>query len=338
VKSTPSDRTTVLNSQVAPTCIDLFAGAGGLSLGLHRTGWNVLAAIDADPKAVAVYRANIPDTRHVLCEDLTIYPPASLAALIGTDRVDLIAGGPPCQGFSQVRQRDGANSGSRLVADPRRSLYVRFFEYVSYFRPKTFVMENVVGIRSAAGGHYFQKVQASAREFGYRVSAVLAEAWKFGVPQKRRRQLIVGIREDVPGYFTNDLLTSTVSVKEVMLGHVIGDLPVLEAGEGNDPVEYDLKRRERALKNESAATYLNRVLEVQKTEWLTAHVARPHNDRDLKDFQKLREGEHAKQATDRGEELEFPYDRGSFHDRYTRQHRRRLCSTNEFFARLILKL
>ena len=93
------------------TCIDLFAGCGGFSLGLHRAGLKILAAIDFDPKAVEVYQANFPDHPHVLCEDLTKFAPADLAKLIGTNQVDVIAGGPPCQGFSQVRQRDGANNG-----------------------------------------------------------------------------------------------------------------------------------------------------------------------------------------------------------------------------------
>ncbi len=91
------------------TCIDLFAGCGGFSLGLHRAGLQIVAAIDFEPKAIEVYRANFPDTPHILCEDLTQFTPTQLGQLIGTNRVDVIAGGPPCQGFSQVRQRDGAS-------------------------------------------------------------------------------------------------------------------------------------------------------------------------------------------------------------------------------------
>ena len=124
------------------TCIDLFAGCGGFSLGLHRAGFNILAAIDFEPKAVEVYQANFTGTR-VLCRDLTQFAPQELAQQIGTNRVDVIAGGPPCQGFSQVRQRDGANNGSRMIHDPRRTLYQQYFEYVDYFKPKLFVMENV---------------------------------------------------------------------------------------------------------------------------------------------------------------------------------------------------
>lgn len=112
------------------TCLDLFCGCGGFSLGLHRAGLQILAAIDFDPKAIEVYQANFPKTPHILCEDLTQFAPAELAALLGTSRVDVIAGGgPPCQGFSQVRQRDGANDGNpppsdaRLIADGIRESY-----------------------------------------------------------------------------------------------------------------------------------------------------------------------------------------------------------------------
>ena len=162
------------------TCIDLFAGCGGFSLGLDRAGLKILAAIDFDPKAVEVYRANFPDHPHVLCEDLTKFAPVDLAELLGTNRVDVIAGGPPCQGFSQVRQRDGANNGKRLIDDPRRTLYQQYFEYVRFFQPKLFVMENVLGIRSADGGRHFRDVKVNARKLGYRVHGEIVEASTFG--------------------------------------------------------------------------------------------------------------------------------------------------------------
>ena len=309
------------------TCIDLFAGCGGFSLGLDRAGLKILAAIDFDPKAVEVYRANFPDHPHVLCEDLTKFAPVDLAKLIGTNRVDVIAGGPPCQGFSQVRQRDGANNGKRLIDDPRRTLYQQYFEYVRFFEPKLFVMENVLGIRSAAGGKYFTAVKDTARACGYRVSGIIIEAWKFGVPQKRRRQLIVGTRADIPQYFRETMIVSTLARDDIKLGDAIGDLPSLEAGGGTDPCEYDLSLRKKHLKSPAAAVYLRDVLEIDKSQQLTAHAARPHSQRDLRDFKKLNEGETAKQALDRGAKLEFPYDRDSFPDRYTRQSRTGLCST-----------
>jgi DNA (cytosine-5)-methyltransferase 1 len=92
----------------------------------------------------------------VLQKDFIRFHPRELAALIPQvrDQVDVIVGGPPCQGFSTVRQREGANRRRRMVQDERRYLYQEFLRYVEFFRPKVFVLENGLGIRSAEGGKY----------------------------------------------------------------------------------------------------------------------------------------------------------------------------------------
>src|ERR1700732_5229038 len=103
--------------------LDLFCGCGGFSLGIERAGLTCVAAIDIDSQAVDVFRTNLPDVKHVLCRDLTTFKPEDLLDLIGKQKIDMIVGGPPCQGFSRVRKVDGANHGKRLVEDPRRLLY-----------------------------------------------------------------------------------------------------------------------------------------------------------------------------------------------------------------------
>jgi DNA (cytosine-5)-methyltransferase 1 len=326
-------------AEVAPpqslTFIDLFSGCGGFSLGLTRAGLRCVAAIDFNPEAVEVFRVNFPDVPHVLEKDLSAYSPSKLAALIGSDRVDVIVGGPPCQGFSTVRQVDAANHGSRVKRDKRRYLFRSFLDYVDHFQPRVFVMENVLGIQSAAKGAFFTMVQAEARRLKYRVHPQVEEAWKLGVPQKRRRQLIIGVREDIAGFFASGLDAAKRAFAETStpytptLWDAIGDLPALTAGAGEDPKDYDLTRRERFLAQRGIAArhYLEQVLEISKAAQLTAHKARPHNDQDLRDFTRLREGEHSGQAEARGERLEFTYKRTCFHDRYKRQHREQLCST-----------
>lgn len=282
-----------------------------------------------------VFRANFPDVPHVLEKDLSTYKPGQLAALIGSDRVDVIVGGPPCQGFSTVRQVDAANHGSRVKRDKRRYLFRSFLDYVDHFQPKVFVMENVLGIQSAAKGAFFTMVQAEARRLKYRVHPQVEEAWKLGVPQKRRRQLIIGVREDIAGFFASGLDAAKRAFAETpapytpTLWDAIGDLPSLTAGAGEDPSDYDLPKRDRFLSQRGIAArhYLEQVLEISKAAQLTAHKARPHNDQDLRDFARLREGEHSGQAETRGERLEFTYKRTCFHDRYKRQHREKLCST-----------
>lgn len=317
------------------TFIDLFCGCGGFSLGLTKAGLRCAAAIDFNPEAVEVFRANFPDVQHVLEKDLSAYKPSHLAAHIGSDRVDVIVGGPPCQGFSTVRQVDAANHGSRVKRDKRRYLFRSFLDYVDHFQPKVFVMENVLGIQSAAKGAFFTMVQAEARRLKYRVHPQVEEAWKLGVPQKRRRQLIIGVREDIAGFFASGLDAAKRAFAETStpytptLWDAIGDLPSLTAGAGEDPRDYDLPKRERFLSQRGIAArhYLEQVLEVSRAAQLTAHKARPHNDQDLRDFARLREGEHSGQAEARGERLEFTYKRTCFHDRYKRQHREQLCST-----------
>jgi DNA (cytosine-5)-methyltransferase 1 len=293
---------------------------------MERAGFGNLAALDFNHEAIEVFRKNFPKTEHVLEKDLTKFPPEELAKLIGVDQVDVIVGGPPCQGFSTVRQRDGANNGPRMVHDNRRQLYQEFLRYVSYFRPKVFVMENVLGIKSAAGGIYFSRVQQEGRALGYRVHPKVERGIDLGVPQRRTRQLIVGTRLDLPDYFPADLELSPRAVDWPTLGAAIGDLPILRAGQGEEESEYDMDRR-KAHVSKHGRRFLYETLEVQLAAKLTAHRARPHSERDLRDFARLKEGEHCAEAMKRGVQFEFPYDRESFKDRYTRQHRDEPCST-----------
>ncbi len=332
------------------TYLDLFCGCGGFSLGLERAGLKCLAAIDHDPHAIATFRRNIRGVEHVLERDLTRFRPEDLKKVIGTEKVDIVIGGPPCQGFSRVRKVDGANHGKRTVEDPRRLLYKNYLHYVEFFQPSIFVMENVPGIRSAAGGAFFASVQADARNLGYRVHSATVCAWHYGVPQKRERQLIIGTACHLPMFTTNVYVPQThedpavpvngrrpkaqrggrgrprLLERPVSLWEAIGDLPPVRAGGGAFLAEYDAARGAAHL-NEFGRRYLMDVLQVHRSESLTAHVARPHSARDLRDFDRLREGETSHQAIGRGVKMEFPYDRGNFKDRYTRQHRHGLCST-----------
>ncbi len=328
-----------------PTCLDLFCGCGGFTLGMQRAGLHVLAAIDFNAEAIATLRANLVEKKrsrlipvtHALQCDLTVYNPEELSKVIGTSQVDVIVGGPPCQGFSTARQVDGANHGKRLKHDARRHLYKDLLRFVEFFQPKLFVMENVLGIRSAAGGEYFTRVHKEARELGraggkpgYRVHGQTEYAYELGVPQKRRRQLIIGVRNDLPGFFPSKLLPAPRATPNTNLGIAIGDLPPLAAGTGADECEYDGPRRAQHMHEggTAATAYLFKVLEVGGVPMLINHVARPHSERDLGDFVRLREGESSAAAMrKRGVVFDFPYDKSSFKDRYTRQSRYQPCST-----------
>jgi DNA (cytosine-5)-methyltransferase 1 len=311
-------------SMTAPTFIDLFCGCGGFTLGMERAGFKCAAAVDFNHEAVVVFAKNFTNVAYALEKDLTQFPPSELAEQIGLTHVDVIVGGPPCQGFSTVRKVGGSNHGEKMVPDARRHLYQEFLRYVEYFQPRVFVMENVLGIRSASGGEYFTRVQKEARALGYRVHAQVEECMELGLPQKRRRQLFVGTRLDLPDYFRSMLKPAPRASDHPTLWEAIGDLPPLKAGE--ESKAYDLERREAHMKRHSVG-YLHDVLEVGRTDALTAHGARPHSERDLRDFALLKEGESSAVAMRRGVEFEFPYDKTKFKDRYTRQHRNKACST-----------
>lgn len=326
------------------TFLDLFCGCGGFSLGLRRAGFRELAAIDFNPEAVATFRQNFPDAAHALERDLTQFTPEQLDQLLHADapdsarsHIDVIVGGPPCQGFSNARRRDGSNHGENLKHDSRRELYQEFLAYVAYFQPRVFVMENVLGIRTAAGGEFFTRVQSEARALGYRVHGEEVCAWHYGVPQKRIRQLIIGTRRELPLFFASRFMPPThVGPNEpaldglqpfTTLWEAIGDLPPLGADEGADETEYDPRRRQSQLARHGGH-YLKKILQVHRAKKLTGHVSRPHSDRDLRDFALLHEGESSAVAMrDRFIEFEWPYSKEHFKDRYTRQHRNRLCST-----------
>ncbi len=330
-----------------PTFIDLFSGCGGFTLGMQRAGFDCLAAIDFNSEAVSTLRANLQTKSptgfnpvgYALNADLTTLAPEVLAAVIGTRTVDVIVGGPPCQGFSTARQRDGSNHGTeRLRADPRRHLFRRFLSYVDFFQPKVFVIENVLGLRTAAGGKYFTAVQHESRTLGwmngrpgYRVHSQVEKGEDLGVPQKRRRQFIIGVRADLPGYFPAELKPAARADLGVMLGDAIGDLPPLEAGSGVYKCDYDLNRRNRlflnGVRDDYRRRFLNRVAEVQQSPAIWNHEARPHSARDLRDFSLIPEGSSSADLLRLGVKFEFPYDKTSFKDRYTRQHRNRPCST-----------
>ena len=167
--------------------VDLFCGAGGLSEGFRAAGYKVVAGSDHDPDAVATYAANFPAAL-ALCGD--VRAPALReqidAAAAGAD---VLVGGPPCQAFSQVRNH------SRLIEDPRNSLYREFVSAVGTARPAAFLMENVPGM--AQMGVKAQVLEDLSLSGEYRVQAQLVDAADFGVPQTRKRLLFLGVRADL---------------------------------------------------------------------------------------------------------------------------------------------
>jgi DNA (cytosine-5)-methyltransferase 1 len=167
--------------------VDLFCGAGGLSEGFRQAGYRIAAGSDHDPDAVATFAANFPGAL-ALCGDVRD-PQLREQLDQAAAGADVLVGGPPCQAFSQVRNH------SRLIQDPRNSLYREFVSAVAAARPAAFLMENVPGM--AQMGVKEQVLEDLGLDGEYRVDAQLVDAADFGVPQTRKRLLFLGVRADL---------------------------------------------------------------------------------------------------------------------------------------------
>lgn len=167
-----------------PIAIDAFCGAGGLSLGLINAGFDVQFAFDFNERAIATYKANLGSHAYVM--DAEAVEPSKITT---TGEVTLVAGGPPCQGFSV--QRRGTD------ADARNDLIFEFLRIVKGVKPKLFLMENVAALASAKNSKYFDKLKADAERIGYIVQAKVLNAADYGVPQTRKRLFVLGVRKNL---------------------------------------------------------------------------------------------------------------------------------------------
>jgi DNA (cytosine-5)-methyltransferase 1 len=163
-----------------PTCIDLFSGAGGMSLGFLMAGGNPIGAVDIDKDSIETYKKLFPKAKDVFLGDIEEWKPKTIPS-----GVDVIIGGPPCQGFSLAR-------GLRFVDDPRNHLYKDFVRAVDYYKPSWFVMENVQGITNIGKGIILQQILEDFEAIGYSLEYKVVNMAEHGVPQLRKRAIFVG--------------------------------------------------------------------------------------------------------------------------------------------------
>ena len=168
------------------TVLDLFCGCGGLSLGFEMAGFEVEMAIDNWEDALVTYRHNREGVKAINA-DLLNLDPKEIADQYGMSDVDVIIGGPPCQGFSVA--------GKRIIDDERNKLYKSFVRFVEFFQPRAFVMENVPNILSMGEGIIRDAIIKDFSDLGYIVSYKVLMASDYGVPQNRRRAIFVGLRD-----------------------------------------------------------------------------------------------------------------------------------------------
>ena len=178
--------------------IDLFAGAGGFSLAALECNIDVVAAVELDRAAAATYQSNLISRlkapTKLINEDInTVDIPKLMKDLdLNEGDLDLILGGPPCQGFSTHRINDSG------INDPRNELLLRYFDFIHTFKPKVFLVENVTGLLWKRHSAYLNKFLKLAKKTGYNIQFCGSiNAKEYGVPQNRKRVFILGVRTDL---------------------------------------------------------------------------------------------------------------------------------------------
>ncbi|WP_299844148.1 DNA cytosine methyltransferase [uncultured Roseovarius sp.] len=214
------------------TAIDLFCGAGGLSEGFRQAGFHVLAGQDID----ATFGRTFEQTHagasfvHGPIQDVSA---TDLLAAAGVKKgeVDVLVGGPPCQGYSVYNHQRG-------IDDPRAGLFKEYLRLVADIKPRWLVMENVSGITSIAGGGIVREIQAGMRKLGYRVDMKLLKAEEYGVPQERRRMFFIATCEDECPILFPTATHGPELEPFVTVWDAISDLPSLQNGQDAGSTKY----------------------------------------------------------------------------------------------------
>jgi DNA (cytosine-5)-methyltransferase 1 len=214
------------NKSTKPKAIDLFCGCGGLTLGLKRAGFEVIGAIDCDDLAVETYKVNHPEV-HVWETDIRQLTSKEVLSKLNLKKgeLDLLAGCPPCQGFSTMRTLNGG----RRIRDKRNDLIFEYLRFVKELEPKAIMMENVPGL---INDHRFNTFCREIEKLGYKPNYDVKDAADYGVPQRRKRMiLLAGKGKEID--FAKPIKRKTVA-------DAIGKLP--PAGKSGDPL-HDIQER-----------------------------------------------------------------------------------------------
>ncbi|MCL4363222.1 DNA cytosine methyltransferase [Candidatus Marsarchaeota archaeon] len=271
----------------AGNVVDLFCGAGGLSKGFELAGYRIIAGLDFDKTSVETFGFNFPDAVSI-CADIKSIRPEQFLERLKEKKVDVVVGGPPCQGFST------ANRQQKFIDDPRNILYKYFVEYVSFIKPEIFVMENVAGMEKKVN-----EIEKDFSDIGYLVGYGIMNASEYGIPQNRKRLFFIGIKDsDGHGFKTLNnifsVLESEKSGKIVPLKDALWGLrkitPIAKKnatytesnthGLTEDTIQADTEPPEYILKiNHGSAP-----------KAVYNHKARYNNERDIEIFRRLPQG------------------------------------------------
>lgn len=267
--------------------LDLFCGTGALSYGLSKadSSFVTVGGIDLNHSATLTAQANHINSKF-LCGDIEEISPKDFKKQTKITDIDVIVGGPPCQGFSSLRPSRGTN-----LEDPRNHLYKQFIRYVDFFKPKIFLMENVIGLINANKGYLLDDIIQGFKDIGYTSDWRALNAANYGIPQKRERLFLIGLRQDKkngssisfpePTHFFDGKVIGTkykdrhITNKSkgkpaVTVWEAISDLPSISSGQSSNnyatPPKNDFQLARRTFSPEltlhQAANHSQKMLEV----------------------------------------------------------------------------
>jgi DNA (cytosine-5)-methyltransferase 1 len=324
-----------IESEERPRVIDLFTGAGGLSEGFHRAGFEIAAAVDMDPVALRTHWLNHPSIRdeRIVCADISALTDGDLRRVAGRRKIDVLIGAPPCQGFSNVGHRSKISlTGYRVSDDERNHLYTHMVRIALAFGPRLFLMENVPGMKSAKDGTstFFDSAARKLADAGYTTTTWKLNAAAYGVPQERQRIFLVAARNaplparPSPPYQDHaSRALDPDALPPVTFDEATFDLPARSADQGL-PVE----RWSSAGTDARSRRYLSRFDLVRNSPLLFNHTVRYNNERDLELYALLKPGEDSVHALERyGRADLMRYRSDVFDDKYARLRSDKPCKT-----------
>lgn len=303
----------------APVMVDLFCGAGGLSLGFTQQGYVTSLANDIEPCCIDTYAHNHPKVprKHIILGDIKGVVDKMVELLRFKD-VDVVVGGPPCQGFSMANRQ-------RLIDDPRNHLYKEYVRAVKTIQPKFFVMENVKGMLSVA-----QQVVSDFKAIGYDVAYRVVNAKDFGVPQNRERLIYIGNRIEVDNENVFEALNEIAnkSPSYVLDDALYGLRPLVASRSRNTTETSNFENGARIEANHAQEdnNYIKWINSGVHCSLTFNHKARFNNDRDIEIYGRLNPGD---KSDDPKIADIMPYARrnGIFKDKYFKLKGDKVCKT-----------
>lgn len=299
--------------------VDLFCGAGGLSLGFVQEGFRVALANDIEACCVDTYAHNHPETQrdHIIKGDIREVV-EELEQLLNGEHIDIVVGGPPCQGFSMANRQ-------RLIDDPRNYLYKNYIEVVRRLQPKFFVMENVKGMLGVSN-----QVKEDFETIGYTVECKVFNAKEFGVPQNRERLIYIGNRLGVDnGVVLKQIEMVGASMTAFVLSDALYGLRPLKASRVRNATEIDSEISGKKIEPADSLMfndYINIINCGRKIPFVCNHKARYNNDRDIEIYRRLNQGD---KSDDPKIADIMPYKSRNeiFKDKYFKLEEKKVCKT-----------